>query len=263
MYSGIFMKLKIAFLFIIALMTNQLLRANEPIVCQGESISHVQGVSADDDAIYWSFATDLFKTDHLGKVLFHRKVPHHHGDCCLKDGKLYVSVVQRKGEKTIPEIFVYNSKNLDLLQKISIAADLPKGSDGIVFANGHFYISEGKGSPDVKTPYNRIHQFTSDFKHLKVFKVTGETIYGIQAMTFAHGSFWLGTYGKLHTIQTDSEFNIIARHKLDVAIGVYPISASHEKEPRLMVAKVVKKDKKLQTASLAPVILKDGKLIWE
>lgn len=256
-------KLKIAFLFIITLMTGQLLLAGEPIVCQGASSSHVQGVSADDHAIYWSFATDLFKTDLQGKVLFHQKVPHHHGDCCLKDGKLYVSVVQHKGKITIPEIFVYSCDNLDLLQKISIAKDLPKGSDGIVFANDHFYLSEGKGSPDVKTPYNRIHQFTPDFKHVKVFKVMGETIYGIQAMTFAHGSFWLGTYGKLHTIQTDPEFNIIARHKLDVAVGIYSLPASKEKKPRLMVAKVVKKDKKLQTASLAPVVLKDGKLTWE
>lgn len=251
-------------LFLIALAwSTRILFAADPILCEGESFSHVQGVSADQEAIYWSFATDLFKTDLQGKVLIHRSVPNHHGDCWIQDGKLYISVVQKIKGKVLPEIFVYRCKDLDLLEKIQIDKDLPKGSDGITFANGFFYLSEGKGSPDVKTPFNRIHQFTPDFKHVGVFEVKGETIYGIQAMSWAHGFFWMGTYGKEHTQQVDSHFNVVANHHLDVAVGIYPLPENDQKEPRFMVAKVVKKEGKKQTASLAPVVLKNGKLTWE
>lgn len=232
------------------------------VLCQGESRSHIQGVEADDSGIYWSFATDLFKTDWDGHILAHQSVPNHHGDCCLREGKLYVSVAWFTPEGKLPYLFVYDSRDLKLLEKIRVDA-IPTGFDGIAWKDGFFYLTEGKGSPDVKTPGNWLHQMTEDFQWVKKYYIPGETIYGIQAMTYAHGNFWLGTYGKLGTIQTDPTLQTVAHHPLGVAVGIFGLPASPEGLPRFMVAEVVRKENGLQTARLRCVVFQNGKLTWQ
>src|SRR3569832_2175666 len=62
------------------------------VTCEGTYPHHLQGVCADNEAIYWCFTTELVKTDLNGKLLKKVPVANHHGDLCFNDGKLYVAV---------------------------------------------------------------------------------------------------------------------------------------------------------------------------
>ena len=58
------------------------------IACEGSYGDHIQGMATDGEAIYWSFASTLVKTDLNGKVLKSVPVPYHCGDPCWADGAL-------------------------------------------------------------------------------------------------------------------------------------------------------------------------------
>src|SRR5690606_29746611 len=62
------------------------------VTCEGTYPHHLQGICADDEAIYWSFTTTLVKTNLDGDLLKSVPVANHHGDLCHHDGKLYVAV---------------------------------------------------------------------------------------------------------------------------------------------------------------------------
>lgn len=231
----------------------------EPIVCQAEATLHLQGVDSDGEYIFWSFTNLMFKTDLKGNVLSRIEVPSHHGDCCVHDGKLYVSVDLRTKRPYERFIYVYDTKKLDYLERIELTT-FSDGPDGIVFVDGHFYIAEGKAKNDPQ-PFSWIFQFTSDFKLVKKFKIPGIMHYGIQAMTFAHGDFWLGTYSKEGSYRADKDLNIISKGMPGMSVGVYALPKSDSGEPRLMIARVVKNSNGTQTASLSPYVLKNGKLV--
>src|SRR5690606_24950269 len=53
------------------------------VTCEGVYPGHLQGVCTDgSDAIFWSFSTQLVKTDRAGRRLKQVSVPFHHGDPC-------------------------------------------------------------------------------------------------------------------------------------------------------------------------------------
>lgn len=238
--------------------------AAEPIVCQGDGGGHLQGFDSDGEFIYWSMYDTLIKTDYKGEVVAERPVDPHHGDCCVHDGKVYVATENRvKGRRGL-YIYVYNCDDLSPAGEypIDFPDDGAGGIDGIAFVDGFFYVGEGK-KKDSQQEFNWIHKFTPDFTFVEKFKIPGVTTYGIQAMTFAHGSFWLGTYGKDRTYQCDERLKLIAHHPVDVAVGVFGLPKSADGEPRLMVARNIKKDDGRWTASASPAVLKDGKLEWE
>ncbi|MDY0165071.1 MAG: hypothetical protein RBS80_00920 [Thermoguttaceae bacterium] len=235
----------------------------EDIRCDGEFRYHLQGFTADDEAIYWSFTTVLVKTDKAGGTIRQRDVPSHHGDCCIHDGILYVAVDRKfagaKDEKYF--IYLYNCEDLSFIQRIAILED-GGGVDGIEFVEGFFYVAEGKPR-DSEQEFNLIHKFTPDFREkITTYKVPGKTSYGVQAMTYAGGYFWLGTYG-LGTIQTDGQFHVIAENLIGAAVGIYPLPPSDKGEVRLMIAKHIKKDSGMCTATAAPAVFRGGRLVWE
>lgn len=235
--------------------------APDSILCKGEASGHLQGFDSDGKFIYWSMFTNLIKTDYAGKVVAQRLVDPHHGDCCVHDGKVYVATENRTKERRGLYVNVYDFKDLAPVKEFPI--DFHNGGiDGIAFANGFFYVGEGKDKKSERE-FNWIHKFTPDFVPVEKIKIPGKTIYGIQAMTFADGFFWLGTYGKERTYQCDAQLQIIAYHAVDVSVGVFGLPKGKSGEIRLMVARNVKKDNGRWTASAAPAILRNGRLEWE
>jgi len=236
-------------------------RAAEPIVCQGEAGGHLQGFDSDGQSIYWSMYDHLFKTDYAGKVLAERTVKPHHGDCCLHDGKLYVATSMHNPRARW--VYAYTADNLTPAGQYEIHfEDDAVGLDGIVFVNGSFYLGEGK-DPKSEQDFNWIHQYTPDFQSIKKFRIPGKTTYGVQAMTFAGGFFWLGTYSKDHTYQCDVDLKVLRHHALDISVGAFELPRDEQGRLRLMVARNVKKPNGRWTASAAPAVLIDGVLTWE
>ena len=237
----------------------------ETVRCAADARWHVQGVDCDGTSIYWSFTTVLYKTDLAGNLLARAEVAMHHGDCAVREGRLYVSVGLQTEGKTESFLYVYSAADLAFLERIPLPDALPEGPDGIAFYDGFFYIAPGKPKDD-PAHVNRILKYTPDFKLAETFEIPMDTYFGVQAMTFAHGAFWLGIYGretKAGTIQTDPNFNIIAEHKLDTSVGVYALPASKEGAPRLAVTRIVEIDKTHQSAKIDPAILRDGQLTFE
>ncbi|NLY02821.1 MAG: hypothetical protein GXY83_42755 [Rhodopirellula sp.] len=235
--------------------------AADPILCQGEASGHLQGFDSDGEFIYWSMFTTLIKTDYVGRVVAQRPVDPHHGDCCVHEGKIYVATENRTKERRGLYINVYDCRDLAAVKEFPV--DFHNGGiDGITFANGFFYVGEGKDKKSERD-FNWIHKFTPTFVLVEKIKIPGKTIYGIQAMTFADEFFWLGTYGKDRTYQCDARLNVIAYHAVDVSVGAFGLPKGKNGEIRLMVARNVKKDNGRWTASAAPAILRDGRLEWE
>lgn len=236
--------------------------ATPPIVCQGEASGHLQGFDSDGKFIYWSMFTNLVKTDLTGRVVAERAVDPHHGDCCVHDGKVYVATQNRTKERRGVFINVYGCDDLRPAGEFPINFAFEDGIDGITFANGFFYVGEGKPK-DSTQPFNWVHKFTPNFVEVEKIKVHGQTTYGIQTLTFAHGCFWLGTYSQERTYQCAPDFKLISHHEVDISVGAFALPKGPSGEPRLMVARNIKKENGQWTASAAPAVLKDGRLVME
>jgi hypothetical protein len=233
-----------------------------PIICQGEASGHLQGFDSDGSFIYWSMFTKLFKTDFTGRVIAERDVDPHHGDCCVHDGKIYVATQNRTKERRGVFINVYTSADLASAGEFPIEFPFEGGIDGITFAKDFFYVGEGKPK-ESEQDFNWIHKFTPAFVAVGKIKVPGQTAYGIQTITFAHGFFWLGTYSKERTYQCDPEFKLLAHHAVDISVGAFALPKGPGGEPRLMVARNLKKENGRWSASAAPAVLKNGRLELE
>lgn len=248
---------------LLALMTSALpALAAPPIVCEGDADGHLQGFDSDGSFIYWSMFTNLVKTDFTWRVVAQRAVDPHHGDCCVHDGKVYVATQNRTEERRGVFINVYSCDDLEPAGEFTIDFPFEGGIDGITFANGFFYVGEGKPKENAQ-PFNWVHRFTPDFVAVEKIKVPGQTAYGIQTITFAHGFFWLGTYSKKRTYQCGPDLNLLTHHTVDISVGAFALPKGPGGEPRLMVAKNIKKENGRWTASAAPAILKEGKLVME
>lgn len=248
-------------LLLACLLFTALAAAAPPIICQGEADGHLQGFDSDGQFVYWSMFTKLFKTDFTGRVVVERSVDPHHGDCCVHEGKLYVATQNRTRERRGVFVNVYQCADLAPAGEFPIAFRQEDGIDGIAFANGFFYIGEGKPKESTQDS-NWIHKFTPDFVPAGKIKIPGQTSYGIQTITFAHGFFWLGTYSKERTYRCDPELKLIAHYDLDVSVGAFALPPSPQ-GPRLMVARNIKIENGRWTASAAPAVLREGRLEWE
>lgn len=237
-------------------------RSAEPIVCQGEASGHLQGYDSDGSFIYWSMFTNLVKTDFAGRVIAERSVDPHHGDCCVHDGKVYVATQNRTKERRGVYVNVYACDTLDPAGEFTINFPFEGGIDGITYADGFFYVGEGKPK-DSDQAFNWIHKFTPEFVSVDKIKIPGQTAYGIQTITFAHGFFWLGTYSKERTYQCAPDLKLVSHHVVDISVGAFALPKGPSGEPRLMVARNIKKENGRWTASAAPAILKDGRLEME
>ncbi len=164
------------------------------IVCEGDYNGHVQGIVSDGSYIYWSWTSQLAKTDMTGKVLKVIDVCWHHGDLCLHDGKLYVAVNQGKFNqeaKAKNDVYVYNAADLTYITKYPVP-ELRHGAGGMDWYDGHFYVVGGlpKGYE-----HNFVYKYDEQFRFIDRYVIpSGYTKLGIQTACFAKDTWFFGTY---------------------------------------------------------------------
>lgn len=181
-------------------------------------------MATDGEAIYWSFASTLVKTDLNGNVLKSVPVPYHCGDPCWTDGALYVPYGGGSWNREIGDaesrnfIRVYNAE-LELTGEHHVP-EVVYGAGCIEFRNGKFYV--GGGLPDGKGE-NYIYEYDAKFRFVKRHVIPVASHLGVQTIKYAAGSFWLGCYGKPNfCIRTDEQFRIRERYDYATTVGVIP-----------------------------------------
>lgn len=192
------------------------------VTCEGKYPHHLQGICADQEAIYWCFTTTLVKTDLNGKLLNKVPVANHHGDLCTHDGKLYIAV--NLGKFNDPQgnadswIYVYNAADLSLDSKYE-TQEVVHGAGGIDMRDGHFFVVGGL--PDgVKENY--VYEYDGGFHFIQCHIVnSGHTHLGIQTATFAHDRWWFGCYGNPKILLvTNASFKLLGRYEFDCSWGI-------------------------------------------
>lgn len=192
------------------------------VTCEGTYRHHLQGICADNEAIYWSFTTTLVKTDLNGKLLKQVPVANHHGDLCCREGKLFVAV--NLGKFNDPQgnadswVYVYDADTLKELARHEVP-EVVHGAGGIEFRNGHFYVVGGlPEGVDENYVYEYDAQFNFQKKH--IIK-SGHTHLGIQTAAFANRRWWFGCYGDPKILLvTDVNFKLLGRYEFDCSLGI-------------------------------------------
>lgn len=205
------------------------------VKCEGNYKHHLQGICTNNrDSIYWSFTTDLVKTDRTGKVLKSIPVANHHGDLCFFEGKLYVAV--NLGKFNDPKgnadswVYVYDAVTLELTAKHA-TQEVFHGAGGIGVMDGRFFVIGGL--PD-GVEENYVYEYDARFNFTKKHVVkSGWTRLGIQTATFHDGTWWFGCYGTPKILlKTDASFRMLGRHELDCSLGIVGVA-----KDRLLIAK--------------------------
>ncbi len=203
--------------------------AREPFAatkCDGDYKYHLQGVCTNrSDSIYWSFTTDLVKSDQAGKIQKSIGVESHHGDLCFYDGKIYVAV--NLGRFNDPKgnadsrVYVYDADTLEFLSKHEVQGVF-HGAGGMAVKDGHFFVVGGL--PD-GVQENYVYEYDSNFKLVKKHIVeSGWTRLGIQTVEWHDGSWWFGCYGSPKIlIKTDPQFQNPERFEFDCSLGIVGI----------------------------------------
>jgi len=192
------------------------------VQCEGTYKHHLQGICVDDEAIYWSFTTQMVKTDLAGKLL--KKVPavNHHGDLCIHDGLVYVAV--NLGKFNDPKgnadswVYVYRADDLSLVAKHEVQQAF-HGAGGIGYRDGRFFVVGGLPGGYEE---NYVYEYDRDFNFIKKHTIeSGHTLLGIQTATFADGKWWFGCYGRpAELLVTDADFNMLGRYKFNCSLGI-------------------------------------------
>ena len=197
---------------------------------------HLQGVCLDGtgDAIYWSFTTDLVKTDRAGKVVADLEVANHHGDLCFHDGVIYVAV--NLGRFNDPKgnadswVYCYDAKTLKFLSKHA-TPEVFHGAGGIGFRDGKFYVVGGLPE-GVDENYVYEYDIAFQFQRRHVI-ASGWTRLGIQTATWHDNAWWFGCYGSPKILlKTDAEFKMQGRFEFDASLGIVGVAPG-----QLLVAK--------------------------
>lgn len=222
-------------------------------VCEGAYPHHLQGVCVDGQAIYWSFTTELVKTDLDGKLLKKVPVASHHGDLCHRDGKLYVAV--NLGKFNDPKgnadswVYVYNAADLSFVAKHA-TPEVFHGAGGMDHRDGHFFVVGGLPG-DVQENY--VYEYDGDFRFVKRHEIpSGQTHLGIQTAAFANGRWWFGCYGNPILVNgpaillvTDPDFKMIGRYEFNCSVGIVGLP-----DGRFLVAKDGVTPEKKRTGAL-------------
>lgn len=207
----------------------------DAVKCEGDYQHHLQGVCTDNAAaIYWSFTTELVKTDRQGRVLKKIPVANHHGDLCFSDEKIYVAV--NLGRFNDPQgnadswVYAYDARTLDLVAKHE-TQEVFHGAGGIGTMNGHFYVVGGL--PD-GVEENYVYEYEAEFQFVKKHTIKSKwTHLGIQTATFHDGIWWFGCYGSpAILLKTDADFNLTGRHEFNCSLGIIGVGPN-----QLMFAK--------------------------
>lgn len=197
-------------------------RPLQHVDCDGIYQHHLQGIAADDRSIYWSFTTQLVKTDRDGHVLAKVPVAKHHGDLCCHEDRLYVAVNLGKFNDPAGNadswVYVYQADDLSLVSRHP-APEVFHGAGGIGVREDRFYVVGGL--PD-SIEENYVYEYDSDFNFTARHIVdSGHTHLGIQTATFAHDRWWFGCYGDPRILLvTDADFNLLGRYEFNCSLGI-------------------------------------------
>lgn len=204
--------------------TEALLKGAE---CEGDYAGHLQGVCVDDEgSIFWSFTTELVKTDAAGHISKKIPVASHHGDLCYSEGRIYVAV--NLGKFNDPKgnadswVYVYDAKSLDLIAKHE-TQEAFHGAGGIGVRDGRFYVVGGL--PD-GIQENYVYEYDADFNFQKKHVIDSKwTMLGIQTATFHDGFWWFGCYGKTTPLlKTDANFQMVGRYSYSCSLGIVGVA---------------------------------------
>ncbi|MFH1300468.1 MAG: hypothetical protein ABIK07_05355 [Planctomycetota bacterium] len=189
--------------------------------CEGTYPHHLQGICIDGQGnIFWSFTTELVKTNAAGKILLKIPVGNHHGDLCFQGGKVFVAVnfgqFNNAEGKSDSWVYVYDAEKLLLIAKHQ-TSEVIFGAGGIAYHQGKFIVVGGLPK-DVNENY--LYEYDENFKFLKkhVLK-SGYTLMGIQTATFADNQWWFGCYGT-KLLKADVDLNFIAKYDIECSLGV-------------------------------------------
>jgi len=195
----------------------------ETIACEGDYQHHLQGVCIDEEAsVFWSFTTEMVKTDSKGKVLAKLDVENHHGDLCYADGKVYVAV--NLGKFNDPEgnadswVYVYDSATLKFIEKHE-TQEVFHGAGGMDAKDGRFFVVGGlpEGVQE-----NYVYEYDEKFQFVKKHVIESKwTQLGIQTADWHDGTWWFGCYGTPKILlKTDADFQMLGRYEFDASLGI-------------------------------------------
>ena len=147
---------------------------------------HLQGIAADESGIYWSCYDRIIKTKWDGTLIATVDTPTHAGDCCVKDGKLYVSVTYYKQADILKAkglraaVYIYDCATLRF-EKYILLKDIPF-PDGITCYKGNFYLADN--SVRKAHRLNAFYVYDSNFKFLRheIIEIGVKTLFGAQAL---------------------------------------------------------------------------------
>ena len=147
---------------------------------------HLQGIAADESGIYWSCYDRIIKTKWDGTLIGTVSTPTHAGDCCIKDGKLYVSTTFYKQEDILEAkgiraaVYIYDCATLRFEKRI-LLPDIPM-PDGITWYKGKFYLADNS----VRKAHllNAFYIYDSNFKFLRheIIEIGVKTLFGAQTL---------------------------------------------------------------------------------
>ncbi len=192
------------------------------VVCDGRYTHHLQGLTGNGvDTLYWSFTTQLVKTDLEGRVLARAEVPFHHGDLCLAGDTLYVAWSNKfNAPGADSKVYLYHAADLSL-KKVVRVPEATYGAGGLDHHDGHFYLIGGL-PPGIEENY--VYEYDADFRHLKTHVLpSGYTHLGIQTACFHDGYWWFGCYtigGAKGLLKADRNLTLVGIYDVSPAIGL-------------------------------------------
>ena len=197
----------------------------DTVTCGGTYPQHLQGVTTDGDALYWSFTDRLVKTDGTGRVLRTVTVPAHHGDLCWYSGTLYVAVnlgVFNAATGADSQVWAYDPDTLAVRRTWPLP-EVVHGAGGIAIHGGSFWVVGGL--PETGTE-NVVYEYGPGFAFVRGHALaTGYTALGLQTIDYAFGAFRIGVYGTAtgaggYTLVVSPAFDAVTRIAADTSVGI-------------------------------------------
>ena len=196
--------------------------------CQKTYPQHLQGFDCDANFIYWSFSDMLVKTDWQGKEVKAVKVPYHHGDLCLKDGKIFVAVNFGKFNNPAGNarnfIYVYNASDLQKVAEYPVN-EVMHGAGAIAVAENGFMVTGGLPADPAKYPANLLYEYDKDFKFIGCIEVAPWTLSGVQVILNIPGG-WLLAGHRNRVIVCGKDFKFLGDEGFNATHGMmrHPVS---------------------------------------
>ena len=183
---------------------------------------HLQGVDCDENIIYWSFSDLLVKTDWQGKELAAVKVPYHHGDLCLKNGKLYVAV--NFGKFNNPNgmaknfIYEYDAATLKYITRYAVD-EVKHGAGAIAPTDNGFIVGGGLPLDPANYHANLLYEYDKNFKFVRRIEAAPWSLEGIQVIQNMPDG-WLLAGHRNRILVYDKNFKFISDEGFNATHGI-------------------------------------------